>query len=99
MKHYLYCSSGNAVGLDEYIGYFENDDEGYCVRYIELRANGGVALRYSEEQAADKHGQLPEGQWPEGEAAKAEYGPCIEISVELFETVWVKTTCDNNGVE
>jgi hypothetical protein len=98
MKHYLYCSSGNTVGLHEYIGYFENDMEGYCVRYVEIRA-AGLALRYSEDQAADKYAQLPEGQWPVSEAQKAEYGHCIQISRELFDAVWAKTACDNRKVK
>ncbi|MBX3628027.1 MAG: hypothetical protein KF892_23665 [Rhizobacter sp.] len=94
MKYYLYCSSGNSLGLDEYIGYFENDGEGYCVRYVEIGSTG-AALRYSEGKAADKYAQLPEGKWVDSEAAKAEYGHCIKISKELFETVWAKTDCDN----
>lgn len=79
MNHYLYCSAGNSLGLDEYIGYFENDEYGYCVRYVEILANG-VALRYSEEKAAYKYAQLPEGKWVESETTKAEYGHCIKIS-------------------
>ena len=49
MKHYLYCSSGNTVGLDEYLGFFEIDEDGYCTRYLEIRSdNGRARTGYSE---------------------------------------------------
>jgi len=52
MKHYVYCSSGNAKGLDEYLAFFEIAEDGYCSRYLEIRA-AGDAVRYTEEKPAD----------------------------------------------
>src|SRR5450830_910964 len=62
VKHYLYCSAGNTEGLDEYVGFFEIGDDGYCCRYLEIRS-AGDALRYTEQQPADRFGVLPEGPW------------------------------------
>ena len=98
MKHYLYCSSGNTLGIDEYIGLYEIGEDGFCVRYLEVHA-GGSALRYTEEQAADQHGVLPERSWyeHEGELAKAEYGSLKLISPALFEAAWNNTHCLNDA--
>jgi hypothetical protein len=53
MKRYLYCSSGNTVGLDEYLGFFEIGEDRYCVRYLEIRSDGR-ALRYTEQNPSDE---------------------------------------------
>ncbi len=87
MKYYLYCSSGNTHGLDEYIAFFEIADDGYCSRYLEIRSKGG-ALKYSEEHSADDSGALPEGPWDAAEAAKPEYGVLDGISGILFQSAW-----------
>jgi len=87
MKHYLYCSSGNTHGLDEYIAFFEIADAGHCSRYLEVRSKGG-ALKYTEKNPADAFGALPEGPRDATEAAKPEYGTLNGISEVLFESAW-----------
>lgn len=96
MKHYLYCSSGNTVGVDEHLGFIEVGEDDYICRYLEIRADG-TAVRYTEERAADEYGILPEGTWSSGaaEAAKPEYGHCGPISSALFDAVWHATQCVN----
>jgi hypothetical protein len=95
MLYRLYCSSGNAVGIKEYVGYFEIGDDGYTNRYIEIRTDG-TAVRYSVAQPADRLGILPEGVWDETEASRNKYGILTGISKELFEAVWVVTQCSND---
>lgn len=96
MHHLLYCSSGNRLGIPEYLGYSEIGDDGYWVRYVEVRVDG-TALRYSTGHSADAYGVLPEGQWDQKEASKAEYGAVTTISAKLFEAVWSTTRCINVG--
>jgi len=94
MHYKLYCSSGNSHGVEEYVSYFEIDDSGYSVRYIEVKADGS-AFRYSTDHPADGYGVLPEGVWNEPEASKNEHGTVVSISAELFEAVWSTTVCAN----
>lgn len=95
MKHYLYCSSGNTVGLDEYLGFFEIDEDGYCIRYLEIRSDGR-ALRYTEQDPADEFGVLPEKTWDEQAMAEPELGILKYISKGLFDSTWHATHCCNN---
>jgi hypothetical protein len=99
MKHYLYCSAGNTLGIDEYIGLFEFGEDGFCVRYLEVQASGN-SLRYSEKHAADQHGVLPERRWNEHEEdlSKAAYGLLSLISPALFEAAWKNTRCLNETI-
>jgi hypothetical protein len=90
MIYFLYCSSGNTVGIEEYLCYSEVSEDGYWLRYIEIKADGTV-LKYSEEHKADHHGMLPEGKWEEAEASKSKYGVIRKISRQLFEAVWAAT--------
>ena len=96
MQHYLYCSSGNTLGIDEYLGFFEVGADDHVCRYLEVRADG-TAVRYTEEHAADAYGILPEVAWSSvtTEAAKPEYGRCEAISPALFEAMWRSTRCVN----
>lgn len=87
MKHYLYCSSGNSHGLDEYIAFFEIAEDGYCTRYLEI-PSVGMARMYTEENPADQYGVLPEGPWDAQEATKREYGTLSDISEQLFNNTW-----------
>lgn len=90
MIYRLYCSSGNTVGLDEYVSYSEIGADGFWVRHVEIKADG-TARRYSASHSADESGALPEGQWDAKEAAKPKYGLVVEISGHLFEAVWRAT--------
>ena len=94
MKFRLCSTTGNTVGVDNYLGFSEIDDFGYWSRYIEINSNGS-AYRYSRDHVADEYGILPEGLWDENEASKVEYGTVSVISAELFENVWARTKCDN----
>jgi hypothetical protein len=94
VKHYLYCSSENAEGLDEYIAFFEIAEDGYYSRYLEIRSVGD-ALRYTEERPADEFGVLPEGPWDALEAAKSEFGTLTVISKSLFDSAWGSVQCRN----
>ena len=94
MIHRLYCSSGNSLGITDYLGYSEIGEDGHWIRYVESRADG-TALRYSEALPADGLGVLPEGRWDETEASKREYGTVAAISAELFDAVWATTRCAN----
>ena len=98
MRYYLYSSTGNTLGIDPYIGYFQIGDDGFCKRYIELNA-GGIALRYTEERSADIYGQLPEGNWSDNdpEMSKKAYGVITPITEDLFETAWTSTRCTNEN--
>lgn len=96
MIYHVYSSFGNTVGVDDYLGYFEIGDDGYCCRYLEIRGDG-VALRYSTSHAADELGVLPEGPWDEEEGGKEEYGRLVPISRDLFEAVWSVTRCVNDS--
>jgi len=87
MIYRLYCSSGNTVGVHEYVSYSEIGDDGFWTRYVEIRQDG-TALRYSEAHPADKLGILPEGRWNDEEASKPDFGVVREISADLFEAVW-----------
>ena len=95
MKHYLYCSSGNTVGLDEYLGFFEIDDDGYCARYLEIRSDGR-ALRYTEQHSSDQFGVLPEKSWDEPAMAEPELSILKRISNGLFDSAWHATHCSND---
>lgn len=93
MKHYLYCSSGNTEGLDEYVAFFEIADDGYCARYLEIRP-AGDALKYTEDKPADEFGSLPEGPWDKVEAAKPKYGtPTL-----FFNGAWNSIHCQEGDV-
>lgn len=98
MKHYLYSSAGNTEGLDEYLGFFEIADDGYCSRYLEIHSAGG-ALRYTEQKPADQFGTLPEGAWDELEAAKPSFGTLNAVSQALFDSVWHNVQCRNDKFE
>ena len=87
MLYRLYCSSGNKVGVDEYVCFSEIDTDGYWLRYVEIKANG-IVLKYSREHISDSYGMLPEGVWNEVEASKVEYGTVTGISKQLFNSVW-----------
>lgn len=95
MLHRLYCSSGNTVGVDEYVCYSEIGPDGSWVRYVEIKSDG-TALRYDTERAADQYGILPEGKWDEAESTMSEYGVVATISAELFQAVWSVTRCIND---
>ena len=97
MKHRLYSSTGNTLGVESYLGFFEIDADGYVCRYIEIRSDG-TALRYCETFSADGFGQLPEGPIDETEIAQAEYGVFAPITAEIFEVVWRNTICQNRGL-
>lgn len=94
MIYWLYCSSGNTAGIDEYVCYSEISEDGYWNRYVEIRADG-AALRYNRIRAADSFGVLPEGTWNESESSLREYGTVSAISSSLFEAVWLVTNCAN----
>ena len=97
MVHFLYCSSGNTVGLDEYVGWFEvNEVEDLVHRYLEIR-HDGTCLRYTEEHAADEFGVLPEGRWSEAASTigDREYGHLARVSARLFEAAWESTKAVN----
>jgi len=96
MFYRLYCSSGNTVGVDEYVCYSEIGADGLWVRYVEIRSDG-KALRYDQKHAADEYGVLPEGEWQEAEASLREFGTVSSISTELFEAVWSATRCINEA--
>jgi len=87
MKHYLYCSSGNTQGLDEYLAFFEVAEDGHFSRYLEIQSAGKV-LKYTEDKPADEFGALPEGPWEPLEASKPEYGTLNDISKALFDSAW-----------
>lgn len=95
MLHRLYCSSGNTVGVDEYVCYSEIGADGSRVRYVEIKSDG-TALRYDTERVADQYGILPEGKWEETESTVREYGTVAAISAELFQVVWSVTRCIND---
>lgn len=95
MIYRLNCSSGNTVGVEEYISYSEIDDAGAWLRYLEIRADGAT-LRYSTSQVADHLGMLPDGTWVEAEAVRPQYGVSVPISKELFETAWLSVRCTND---
>src|SRR6476661_2270340 len=94
VKHYLYCSSGNSHDLEEHIGFFEIADDDYCTRYLEIRSDG-IAVRYTEQHAADGFGILPEGPWQAADAAKPEFGTLSAISAQLFDAAWDGVQCCN----
>lgn len=94
MNYHLYCSCGNTLNLDEYVCYSEIGEDGYWVRYVEVKADG-TALRYDETHPSDEFGILPEGKWDEVESTKPEYGVVTRISKHLFEAIWDVTHCNN----
>ncbi|WP_431513053.1 hypothetical protein [Variovorax sp. DAIF25] len=96
MLYRLYCSSGNTLGVEEYVCYSEIGADNRWVRYVEIRPDG-TALRYDSEHAADRHGVLPEGEWEEEETTKREYGIVAAISADLFQAVWSVTQCVNDA--
>lgn len=98
MNYRLYCSSGNTLNLDEYVCYSEIGEDGYWVRYVEIKADG-TALRYNETHPSDEFGILPEGKWDEAESSKSEYGVVTKISKQLFEAIWDVTQCSNERQE
>ena len=59
MKYRLYSSSGNTVGVDDYLGYSEIDADGYWSRYLEVKSDG-AAYKHSRNHTADEFGILPE---------------------------------------
>jgi hypothetical protein len=95
MLYRLYCSSGNTLGVDEYVCYSEIGADDTWVRYVEIKSDG-TALRYDRAHAADRYGVLPEGKWEEEELTKTEYGIVATISADLFQSVWSVTRCAND---
>ena len=87
MIYRLNCSSGNTIGVEEYISYSEIDDTGAWRRYLEIRADDTVH-RYNTVYVSARFGELPDGVWIEAEAVKPEYGVNCAISKELFESAW-----------
>lgn len=87
MIYRLNCSSGNTIGVEEYISYSEIDPTGAWRRYLEIRADGKT-LRYNEVRRQDHWGMLPDGVWVESEAIKPQCGVNVPISKELFESAW-----------
>jgi len=69
MIYRLNCSSGNTIGVEEYISYSEIDYTGTWHRYLEIRADGKT-LRYSASHLQDHWGMPPDGVWIESEATK-----------------------------
>lgn len=96
MIYRLYCSSGNTVGVDEYVSYSEIEASGHWLRYVEIKADG-TALRYGAGHSADEFGALPEGKWEEAEATRPKYGVVRAISKRLFEAVWTATRASNES--
>jgi hypothetical protein len=96
MTYYLYSSVDNIFGIDEYISFFEVGDDGYHVRYIEIKPNGTV-IKYNQVHAADKFGQLPEGKLNDqrSEIFDNRYGTTVTITKELFDSVWANIFCVN----
>jgi len=94
MIYRLNCSSGNTLGVEEYISYSEIDGTGAWRRYLEIRADG-KALRYSASHLQDHWGMLPDGVWVESEATKPRCGVNLPISKELFESAWFSARCVN----
>lgn len=94
MLYMLYCSVGNTDVIEEYLAYFEIDEDGYFVRYLEISSDG-IGLRYTQELPADSHGQLPEGRWDPSDATRKEFGSVVQINRTLFEAVWRLTKCAN----
>lgn len=94
MLYRIYSSTGNTHGLDDYLGYFEIDLDGYFTRSLEIHSNG-LAYRYTRDHPADEFGALPEGVWNETDASKAELGTLAPITASLFAAVWARTRCDN----
>jgi len=94
MIYRLNCSSGNTIGVEEFISYSEIDDSGLWRRYLEIRADG-KALRYSRNHIQDNWGMLPDGKWVESEAIKPHCGVNVAISKELFEAAWQCARCVN----
>jgi hypothetical protein len=89
MLYRLYCSSGNTLGVDEYVCYSEIGADDSWVRYVEVKSDG-TALRYDREHAADQYGVLPEGKWEEEEATMKEYGIVATISSDLLAVPYFK---------
>jgi hypothetical protein len=96
MMYYLYSSTGNTLEIQEYIGYFQMGDDGYCSRYLEINTDG-TTLRYTKDHPADSFGQLPEGNWEDhkAEMSKKEYGVTTPVTSALFNAVWENTSCAN----
>jgi len=94
MIYRLNCSSGNTIGVEEYISYSEIDPTGAWRRYLEIRADGKT-LRYSEVHLQDRWGMLPDGMWNESEAVKPHCGVNVPISKKLFESAWSSARCVN----
>lgn len=96
MRYYLYCSSGNTAGIEEYLAFFAFGDDDYCARYLEIQASG-QALRYTEAHSADEFGMLPEGRWDDiaGQDGKPGYGTFTAIGAGLFDSAWSSTRCRN----
>ncbi|MDP9919047.1 hypothetical protein J2W24_004716 [Variovorax boronicumulans] len=95
MLHRLYCSSGNTVGVGEYVCYSEIGADGSWVRYVEIKADG-TALRYDTERAADQYEILPEGKWDEAESTMSEHGAVAAIPAKLFQAIRSVTRCIND---
>ena len=97
MKYLFYSSTGNTLGLEEYIAYLELDNTGHCVRYLELKSEDSI-LRYSTSHAADRHGQLPEGVWNSGDVLDSAYGVQGLLPRGVFEALWTRLRCDNDPI-
>jgi hypothetical protein len=96
MKYRILSTEGNTVGLDSYLAYLEIGDDGYCTRYLMVRADG-VPVRYTAELHTDEYGFLPEGNIDnDAEASKPEYGTFGPISAIVFESIWSATMCKND---
>jgi hypothetical protein len=89
MKHVLYESAGNTLGLEYDMQYWEIGEDGYVERAICVQEDGKL-LKYDRSHQADWWGQLPEGTISEENLLDVSYGRVTRLSVEEFELKWAQ---------
>jgi len=89
MKHVLYESVGNTVGLEYDMQYWEIDEAGYVERAICVQEDGTL-LKYDRSHKADWFGQLPEGIISEENLSDVSYGRITRLNVEEFGLKWAQ---------
>jgi hypothetical protein len=91
MRHYRFhwreAGAGDKATWGTCYDFWEVDDAGHFTRSVHVY-DGGQCLRYDEQKAADRFGQLPEGPLTLADVDEEYRSDLVEINQQQFESAW-----------